>query len=83
MDCQGNHAFSHSPILFIFKNNFVLHLGGSTEQFGIHEKFFWGQKVSYTGCRCMREFLAFARYIGWGKSIQVGADFNYVKQCKF
>ena len=40
MDCQGNHAFSHSPNLSIFEDNFVLHLGGANEQFGIHEKFF-------------------------------------------
>ena len=31
----------------------------------------------------MREYLAFAKYSGWGKSIQIGADFNYIKQCKF
>ena len=57
MDCKGNHAFSHSPILFIFKNIF-LHLGGPNEQFGIHENIFWVQKVSYTGCRGMKGFLA-------------------------
>ena len=76
MDCQGNHAFSHSANLFIFKNIFVLDLGGPNEQFGIHEIFFWGQKVSYTGCLGTREYLTFARYSGWGKSIQIGADFN-------
>ena len=56
MDCLGNHAFSHSANLFIFKSNFVLHLGGPNEQCGIREIFFWGQKVSYTGCRGMRSF---------------------------
>ena len=34
-------------------------------------------------CRGMREYLAFAKYSGWGKSIQIGADFNYIKQYKF
>ena len=67
----------------VFKDNFVLHLGGPNEQFGVHENFFWGKKVSYPGCRVMREYLAFARYSGWGKSIQIGANFNNVKQCKF
>ena len=28
MGCYGKHAFSHSLNKFIFKNNFVLHLGG-------------------------------------------------------
>ena len=83
MGCQGNHAFSQSANVLIFKDNFVLHLGGPNEQFGVHENFFLGQKGSYTGCRVMRVFLAFARYSGWGKSIQIGTDFNYVKQCKF
>ena len=83
MGCQGNHAFSQSANIFIFKDKFVLHLGCPNEQFGVCENFFWEQKVSYTGCRVLREYLAFARYSGWGKSIQIGADFYYVKQCKF
>ena len=40
MGCQGNHAFSQSINIFIFKDNFVLHLGGPNEQFGVHGKFF-------------------------------------------
>ena len=31
----------------------------------------------------MIEYLAFAKYSGWGKSIQIGADFNCIKQCQF
>ena len=83
MGCQGNNAFSQSANVFIFKDNFVLHLGCPMNNLAFVRFFFWGQKVSYTGCRVMREYLAFARYSGWGKSIQIGADFNYVKQCKF
>ena len=69
MGCTGNYAFSQSANVFIFKDNFVLHLEGPNEQFGFYESFFWGQKVSYTGCRVMKEYLAFARYSGWGMSI--------------
>ena len=31
----------------------------------------------------MSEYLAFAKYSGWGKTIQIGTDFNCIKQCKF
>ena len=54
-------------------------LGCPNEQFGIHEKL----SVGYTGFWGMTEYLAFANYSGWGMSIQIGADFNYIKQCKF
>ena len=33
--------------------------------------------------RDMIEYLVFAKYSRWGKSIQRGADFKYIKQCKF
>ena len=31
----------------------------------------------------MREYLAFGKYSGWSESMQIGADLNYIKQCKF
>ena len=39
MGCQGNHAFSQNENIFIFKDNFVLHLGCPKEQFGDGENF--------------------------------------------
>ena len=31
----------------------------------------------------MKEYLAFVNYSGWGKSIQIGADFIYIMQHKY
>ena len=83
MGCHGTLAFSHSAIQFVFVDNFILHYGCPNEQFGIHEKLSWECKVGYIGCWGMREYLAFANYSEWGMSIQIVADFNYIKQCKF
>ena len=47
-DCHGNHAFSHSPNKFIFRNIFFSFRGGEgggMKQFGTNEKLSWGCKV--------------------------------------
>ena len=36
--CHGNHAFSRSQCQMSFKENFVSHSEGPTEQFGINLK---------------------------------------------
>ena len=45
-----------------------------------------GLKVGYIGCQSMRKFckckIWTAKYSGWGKSIQIGDYFSYIKQCK-
>ena len=35
---HGNHAFSYSPYLISFEENFVSHSEGPTEQFGMNLK---------------------------------------------
>ena len=42
--CHGNHASSHSPNEFMFRNIFS-HSGGPRKQFGTNEKLSWGCKV--------------------------------------
>ena len=42
MGCHGNHAFSHYLDRFIL--DFILHLGGLSEQFGTQEKMPWGAR---------------------------------------
>ena len=43
-DCHGNHALSHSPNEFMFRNMFS-HSGGPRKQFGTNEKLSWGCKI--------------------------------------
>ena len=42
--CHGNHAFSHSPNKFMFRNIFFS-FRGPMKQFGTNEKMSWGCKV--------------------------------------
>ena len=67
MGCHGNHAFS-----IYFEDNMKIVLGC---------------RVGYIRCQSMREFakcqIWTAKYSGWSKSIQIGANFSYIKQCKF
>ena len=44
--CHGNHAFSHSPNEFMFRNIvFSFRGGGGQDFFGTNEKLSWGCKV--------------------------------------
>ena len=39
--CHGNHAFSRSPYLISYEENFISHSEGPTEQFGMNLKGPW------------------------------------------
>ena len=41
--CHGNHAFSHSPNEFVFRN-IVFSFRGAQEIFGTNEKLSWGAR---------------------------------------
>ena len=43
--CHGNHAFSHSPNEFMFRNIFS-HSRGPRKQFGANEELSWGAKYA-------------------------------------
>ena len=84
MGCHRNHAISHSPNQYFFKDTFVSHQGGPNEQFGTHKKLSWGCKVT-RGVYPIRCRVAFASALECSVSLPYCAaswsalsDFGYI-----